>query len=81
MTIAKVFAQDDAFAGGQLFAYKVDGRTWLTTIGYNLGFGERDSVDFSWRLIRATPSERPSFVISPRSYKANQLSAVYLLRF
>ena len=81
VTIAKVFAQDDAFAGGQLFAYKVDGRTWLTTIGYNLGFGTRDSVDFSWRHVRSTPSLRPAFVTSPRSYKANQLSAVYLLRF
>ena len=81
VSIAKVFAQDDAFAAGNLFSYKVDGRTWLTTIGYNLSFGPRDSIDFSWRHVRSTPGLRPAFVTSPRSYKANQFSAVYLLRF
>ena len=80
-TIAKVLAQDDAYAGGQLFSYRVEGRTALLTAGYNLSFGPKDSIDLSWRHIRATPGLRPSFVSSPRSYKANQLSAVYLLRF
>ena len=81
VTIAKMFVQDDAYAGGQMFSYKVDGRTWLLTVGYNLSFGARDSIDFSWRNVRATPGLRPSFVTGPRSYRANQLSAVYLLRF
>jgi hypothetical protein len=81
VTISKVFAQDDAYAGGQLFSYKVDGRTNLLTLGYNLSFGSKDSIDFSWRHVRSTPGLRPAFVTSPRSYKANQLSAVYLLRF
>ncbi len=81
VSIAKVLAQDDAYAGGQLFSYKVEGRTALFTVGYNLGFGTKDSIDFSWRHVRSTPGLRPSFVTSPRSYKANQLSAVYLLRF
>ena len=80
-TIAKLFVQDDAYVGGQLFSYKVDGRTVLLTAGYNLSFGAKDSVDFSWRHVRATPGLRPAFVTGPRSYKANQLSAVYLLRF
>ena len=81
VTIAKLFVQDDVYAGGQLFSYKVDGRTVLLTAGYNLSFGAKDSVDFSWRHVRATPGLRPSFVTGPRSYKANQLSAIYLLRF
>ncbi len=81
VTIAKLFVQDDAYAGGQLFSYKVDGRTVLLTAGYNLSFGAKDSIDFSWRHVRATPGLRPAFVTGPRSYKANQLSAVYLLRF
>ena len=81
VTISKVFAQDDAFAGGQLFSYKVEGRTTLLTLGYNLSFGPKDSIDFSWRNVRSTPGLRPSFVTSPKSYKGNQLSAVYLLRF
>lgn len=81
VSIARMFAQDDVFGAGQMFSYRVDGRTWLTTIGYNLSFGPRDSIDFSWRHVRSTPGIRPAFVTGPRSYKANQLSAVYLLRF
>lgn len=81
VTIAKVFAQDDAYAGGQLFSYRFDGSTVLTTIGYNLSLGSHDSIDFSWRYVRSTPGLRPSFVTSPRNYIANQLSAVYLMRF
>ena len=81
VSIAKVLVQDDAYVGGQLFSYRLDGRTVLATIGYNLSLGSRDSLDFSWRHVRSTPGLRPAFVTSPRSYKANQLSAVYLLRF
>jgi uncharacterized protein YhjY with autotransporter beta-barrel domain len=80
-SIAKVTVQDDAYAGGQLFSYKLEGRTVLATIGYNLNFGANDSLDFSWRHVRSTPGLRPAFVTSPRNYKANQLSVVYLLRF
>ena len=47
----------------------------------NLTFGNKDSLDFSWRHVRSTPGLRPAFVTSPRNYKANQWSAVYLLRF
>jgi hypothetical protein len=81
VTIAKQFAQDDAFASRQLFSYRVDGTTALFTLGYNLGFGPKDSLDLSWRLVRSTPDWRPGFVTSPRKYKASQWSAVYLLRF
>ena len=81
VTIAKVFAQDDAYAGGQLFSYRFDGSTVLATVGYNLSLGSHDSIDFSWRYVRSTPGLRPSFVTSPRHYIANQLSAVYLMRF
>ena len=81
VTVADVFAQDDAYPGGQMFSYRFRGATTLLTMGYNLGLGPRDSIDFSWRHIRSTPGLRPSFVTSPRSYKANQLSVVYLMRF
>lgn len=80
-TVADVFAQDDAYPGGRLFSYRFRGNTLLWTMGYNLGLGPRDSIDFSWRHIRSTPGLRPSFVTTPKSYKANQLSAVYLMRF
>ena len=81
VSIAKVFAQDDAYAGGQLFSYRFDGSTVLATLGFNLVVGAKDSIDFSWRYVRSTPGLRPSFVTSPRNYIANQLSAVYLMRF
>ncbi len=81
VSVADVFVQDDAYRGGQLFSYRFDGRTVLATMGYNLSLGNRDSIDFSWRHIRSTPGLRPAFVMSPRSYKANQVSAVYLMRF
>ena len=81
VSIAKVFAQDDAYPGGQFFSYRFSGSTVLTTLGYNVALGPRDSLDFSWRYVRSTPGLRPAFVTSARSYKANQLSAVYLMRF
>ena len=81
VTIAKVFVQDDAYRGGQLFSYRFDGSTVLATVGYNRSLGSHDSIDFSWRHVRSTPGLRPSFVTSPRNYIDNQLSAVYLMRF
>ncbi|MEQ1557309.1 MAG: autotransporter outer membrane beta-barrel domain-containing protein, partial [Gallionella sp.] len=81
VNIAKVFVQDDAYAGGQLFSYRFDGKTTIATLGYNLGFGTRDSLDFSVRRATATPTLRPSFATSPRSYITNQYSIVYLIGF
>jgi len=81
ITIAKVFVQDDAFPGGQFFSYRVLGTTWLTTLGYNMGLGAKGSLDFSWRHVEATPSVRPAWVTSPRSYVTEQLGASYLFRF
>ncbi len=81
VTTGNVLAQDDAYPGGQMFSYRLRGSTVLLTMGYNLALGPRDSIDFSWRHIRSTPGLRPSFVTTPRSYIANQLSAVYLMRF
>jgi uncharacterized protein with beta-barrel porin domain/cytochrome c553 len=80
-TVANVLTQDDAYPGGQFFSYRLRASTVLLTMGYNLGLGPQDSIDFSWRHIRSTPGLRPGFVTSPRSYLANQLSAVYLMRF
>ena len=78
---AKVFVQDDAFPGGQLFSYRLDAKTTLTTLGYNIGFGPRDSIDFSWRRIKSTPLWRPAYATSSSSYVANQYSVVYLVTF
>jgi opacity protein-like surface antigen len=81
ISIAKVFVQDDAFPGGGLFSYKFEARTSIFTLGWNYGFGPRDSLDFSWRHVRSTPVNRPAFVVSPESYITNQLGLTYLVRF
>jgi hypothetical protein len=79
--IAKVFVQDDAYPGGQLFSYRFDGTTVLTTLGYNIGFSSRHSLDLSWRRIKSTSDSRPNFATSGSSYVANQYSIVYLVNF
>ncbi|MFM6992855.1 MAG: autotransporter domain-containing protein [Rhodoferax sp.] len=81
ISIAKVFTQDDAYQGGVFSSYKFEGRTNLFTLGYNLAFGPRDSLDISWRRVASTPGLRPAFVTSPDSYIANQVSVTYLVRF
>lgn len=79
--IAKVFVQDDAFPGGQLFSYRFDGSTRITTLGYNIGFGSRHSLDLSWRRIKSASGWRPGYATSAASYVANQYSIVYLVNF
>jgi len=81
LAVTDVFVEDDAYPGAQLFSYRFDGRTAISTIGYNLGFGPRHSIDMSWRRAQSTPNSRPSFATSPKSYIANQYSIVYLVRF
>ncbi len=80
LAVADVFVLDDAYPGS-LFSYRFDGRTVISTIGYNLGFGPRHSLDMSWRRAQSTPDSRPSFATSPKSYIADQYSIVYLVRF
>lgn len=81
VTISKVFVLDSAFTGGQFFSYKIDGSTWLTTVGYNHSLGSNGAIDIAWRRVESTPALRPSWATSPRSYISNQLLATYLLRF
>jgi hypothetical protein len=81
ITLARAVIADDAYPGASFFAYRLQGTTWLTTLGYNIGLGARDSLDLSWRYVQATPSQRPIWVTSPSSYVTNQISASYLMRF
>ena len=94
LSIAKSFVQDDAFGDSQLFAYRVEARTVLWTLGYNLPLGQRDSIDFSWRRAQATPTAHPdplaaaaygaAGVLGPSAsgrYTAQQYSISYLMRF
>jgi uncharacterized protein YhjY with autotransporter beta-barrel domain len=81
LAIADVFVFDDSYLSTDFLTYRTKGKTVLSTLGYNLGLGERHSVDLSWRRILSTPDFRPSFVTSPRSYVVDQYSLVYLMRF
>lgn len=80
INIAKVFTPDTAFPG--LYAYRVDGRTMIFTAGYNYALGGKDSLDFSWRYVRASPDRSPGIpgVSKPR-YVVNQFSIMYLTSF
>ena len=80
--IAKAIVRDDAFLAQQRFAYRVEARTVLTTIGGNLALSEGHSLDLSWRWIQATPTDSPGFVPIERiRYRVNQFTFAYLARF
>jgi hypothetical protein len=79
LDIAKVFARDDAF-NDQLFAYRFNAVTWLATMGYNLPFGSRDSLDFSFRHVYSVSTDA-SIVYGKSRYYTDQVSLTYLMRF
>ena len=83
---AKAVVQDDAFVDNNLFAYRIEAKTVIWTLGYNLPLGSRDALDFSWRRAEATSLQSPVAGTgfgsggTPR-YTVNQYSLVYLMRF
>jgi hypothetical protein len=79
--IAKAIVLDDAFPGMNRFAYRVDAATIITTLGYNRVLGQGHSLDFSWRWVQSTPTDRPPFPTERIRYRDNQLSVAYLFRF
>ena len=81
LAVAQFFVDDDAFGNRDFNAYRFEGKTWISTVGYNMGFGPRHALDLSWRRATSTPDKRPSFATSPKSYIADQYSIVYLIRF
>jgi outer membrane autotransporter protein len=83
---ASVSAVDDAFPGRQLYSARLDGSTVITSLGYNMGLGSRDSFDFSWRRVHSTIDAASSSGLyatsTPASgYTSNQYSVAYLVRF
>ena len=83
--VSKAAVRDDAYFDHTLFAHRYDAKTWIATLGYNWPLGARDSLDFSARHARATPTQTlggggPYGGATPR-YTANQFSAAYLMRF
>ena len=80
LDIAKVFRADDVFGKG-LTSYRVDAKTWIGTVGYNLGFGPRNSLDISYRRAQSLTLQSPSFAAPGFKYVVNQFNLVYLMRF
>jgi hypothetical protein len=82
VSLAQVFVLDDAFPDRQLFAYRHDARTWVSTLGYNLPLGQRASIDISWRRAQGMPTDRPDFdVQGSLRYVVNQYSLFLLKAF
>lgn len=82
VTIAEAVVVDDAFTDTLRLAYRIKADTYITTLGYNLAFGERHSLDFSWRWVQSTATEAPAFGTTAKpEYKVNQYSVAYLFRF
>jgi hypothetical protein len=79
---ADAIVQDDAFNDTTRFAYRFKASTWLATLGYNRAFGERHSLDVSWRWVATTPLNPGDFAsASGLRYVVNQFSLAYLARF
>jgi hypothetical protein len=76
---AEVIELDDAFTDAERFAYRLKADTLIATLGYNWAFGERHSLDFSWRWVQSTAQDSPGN--SKPEYRINQLTAAYLFRF
>jgi hypothetical protein len=79
LDISTVLVHDDVFAG--FYDYRMKGQTVLLTLGYNVSFGPKDSVDFAWRRVQSTSDKTPVSATSPLRYIVNQLSISYLMAF
>ena len=79
LNMSTVLVQDDVFAG--FYDYRMKGATVLTTLGYNVSFGSRDSLDFSWRRVQTTSDKTSAIASSRLRYIVNQLSISYMMAF
>ena len=75
-----VFIRDDVFTSTPFYDYRMKGRTTLTTVGYNVSIGAKDSLDFSWRQVVSTPDNTPAYAPATM-YTDNQYSFSYLMVF
>jgi uncharacterized protein YhjY with autotransporter beta-barrel domain len=80
LDVAEVFVRDDVF-DSSFFDYRMKGQTTLWTLGYNLSFGPKDSVDLAWRRVESKPNKSPGFAAPPMRYIDNQYSITYLMAF
>ena len=80
LDISTVFVRDDVFANPAFYDYRTKGKTGLTTLGYNLSLGTKDSLDFAWRHVKSTPDMVPAYA-EQLQYIDNQYSFSYLMAF
>jgi len=82
LSTATSSVQDDAFNDTVRDAYKLKANTWVTTLGYNHAFTEKQSLDLSWRRV-LSKGLNPVFPAtqSDINYYATQYSVAYLARF
>ncbi len=80
LNIATVFILDDVFTNPGYTDYRFKGRTKLFNLGYNIGFGPKDSIDISWRRANSAPDTQAGTVVTNR-YIDNQYSINYLMAF
>lgn len=77
--VAAAWLDDDVFT--DLTDYRVNSRTWLVRLGYNVPLAGKSSIDISWRLARSTSDLAPDPGASSIRYVGNQLSVDYLVGF
>ena len=75
--IARAEAVDDAFTNSGRVAYRVEARSVLATLGFNLALAKSQALDISWRFVRSTPIAGSSAI----RYDVNQLSLSWLAQF
>ena len=73
--IATAVVVDDVFTDTVRESYRVRATSVLGTVGFNLPFGERHSLDISWRWVQSTTS------LNATRYFDNQIGVSYLGRF
>lgn len=82
VTVADAVVRDDAFTDTERLAYRIKADTMIATLGYNFAFGERHSLDFSWRWVQSTARDSPGYGTSGKpEYTVNQYTLAYLVRF
>jgi len=83
--VSKHFVWDDAFPDNNMYSTRLSGSTLITTLGYNMGLGSRESLDFSWRRISSTLDDASKYElynlgVYTSGYTTNQYSVAYLMR-
>jgi hypothetical protein len=82
VTAADAVVRDDAFTDTERLAYRIKAHTVIATLGYNVAFGGRHSLDFSWRWVQSKATDELGFgTASKPEYEVNQYSVAYLIRF